>query len=386
MVSVEVVVVGGGPGGSSCAWALGRAGVDALVLDRARFSRQKVCAGWITPGVVQALELDLDDYARDNVLQAITGFRTGLVGGREIETSYTHAVSYGILRRQLDHHLLRRSGARVDLGKPVTSLRRCDGGFVVNESVRARVLVGAGGHFCPVARWLGARPRGEPVVAAQEIELRMDAAQRARCRVRPEVPELYFTEDLKGYGWCFRKGDDLNVGFGRMDAADFPRHVRAFADFLNDRGRPGFELPSRWDGHAYLLYDATRPKLIDDGVLLVGDAAGLAYAGSGEGIRPAVESGLLAAQTVIAAEGGYERERLEPYRRVVRARFGESSWMSALPVPSSLVKAAGRVLLSNGWLTRRLVLDRFFLRSDVEALPSAGLLPVRNVPSSLPSP
>ena len=86
--------------------------------------------------------------------------------------------------------------------------------------------MGAGGHFCPVARELGARRTEESVVAAQEIEFALDAAQRAACGVRPEVPELFFCADLKGYGWCFRKGDVLNVGLGRLDSGRLSRHVR----------------------------------------------------------------------------------------------------------------------------------------------------------------
>jgi flavin-dependent dehydrogenase len=50
-------------------------------------------------------------------------------------------------------------------------------------------------------------------------------------------------------------------------------------------------------------------------MMLIGDSAGLSYPQSGEGIRPAVESGLLAADTIIAADGNYDSEHLEPYRQ-----------------------------------------------------------------------
>src|SRR4029077_12217728 len=92
-------------------------------------------------------------------------------------------------------------------------------------------------------------------------------------------------------------------------------------------------LPARWKGHAYLLYEARRPRLVDDGVLLVGDAAGLAYPASGEGVRPAVEWGVLAAETTLAARGQYARARLEPYRRELTARFGGGGLRPSLPVP-----------------------------------------------------
>ena len=58
MRNCEVLIVGGGPAGSSAAWRLSRAGRDVLVLDQAHFPRLKLCAGWITPEVVRDLEID----------------------------------------------------------------------------------------------------------------------------------------------------------------------------------------------------------------------------------------------------------------------------------------------------------------------------------------
>jgi hypothetical protein len=110
---------------------------------------------------------------------------------------------------------------------------------------------------------------------------------------------------------------------------------------------------------------------VDDGALLVGDAAGLAYAASGEGIRPAVESGLLAAATIVAARGRYGREKLEPYAQALAARFGRKDRRFSPPIPDALVAAAGRRLFGARWFAKRVVLDRWFLHADQPALPSA---------------
>lgn len=377
MDSCEVLIVGGGPAGSSCARQLREAGIDTIILDKATFPRDKVCGGWITPAVVEELGIDLAEYARGRVLQAITGFRTGRMGDAEVETKYGRSVSYGVRRFEFDDYLLQRSGARLILGKPLTSVERSGDGWIVNgeaanKEIRARLLVGAGGHFCPVARYLGASARKEEAVAAQEIEFEMNAEQREACAIRGDFPELYFCADLKGYGWCFRKGDFLNIGLGRLDAHSLPGHVSEFVRGLKESGKIGFDLPAAMRGHAYLIFRETKRQVVGDGVLLIGDAAGLAYSQSGEGIRPAVESGLLAAKAIIAAGGEYTRERLEGYRGMLGARFGEAraDWSTRIgrKLPPRVMQSVAKALLETRWFSRRVVLDQWFLHTDEPAL------------------
>jgi len=367
MEHCDVLIVGGGPGGSTCARGLVRVGLDVLVLDKAAFPRDKVCAGWITPAVLDELGLDPDEYRQGRVLQPITAFRVGRYGGPMIELDYGSSVSYGIRRCEFDHYLLQRCGARLQLGESVRSIARDGGDWVINDRYRAPMLVGAGGHFCPVAQWLGRDRRGspDPVVTAQEIEFPLDEGQQAECRVEGHRPEMYFCRDLMGYGWCFRKGSHLNVGLGREDRQRLPEHVAAFCEYLKDQGRIPRNLPGKFRGHAYLLYEHSPRTPVDDGLLLVGDAAGLAYPESGEGIRPAIESGLLAAEVILAAGGDYSRQRLEPYRIRLEKRFGKRGPQRSPVgrVPSRLRQfLAGRFLASR-WFVRRVVVERWFLHA-----------------------
>src|SRR5262249_40166147 len=157
---------------------------------------------------VQELRLDEREYRqKGRIFQPIFGFRTSRMGSGEVVTRYEEPVSYGIRRCEFDTYLLYRSGARLRLGEPVTSLTRSGRCWIVNETHEAPLLIGAGGHYCPVARWLGRQPRlVEHPVTAQEIEFQLDSDQQSACRVEPEMPELFFCRDLLGYGWCFRKG------------------------------------------------------------------------------------------------------------------------------------------------------------------------------------
>jgi flavin-dependent dehydrogenase len=385
MQTCDVLVVGGGPAGSSCAWKLRQAGLDVLVIDRSLFPRDKTCAGWITPQVIAALDLDCADYRRGRTLQAITGFRTGWIGrSREVETIYGSAVSFGIRRCEFDHYLLERSGARLRLGTAISSIHRSAGQWVVNlsngsngsngsdgsnNSLRAPMLVGAGGHFCPVARWLNTTIQGGPLVVAQEGEFSIDADDAASWPIEAEIPELYFCPDLKGYGWCFRKERHINIGLGRLDRRSLPKACAEFVKFLQARRRVPGDAAWRWHGHAYLIARSPRRRVLGAGVMLIGDAAGLAYTQSGEGIRPAIESGLLAASTILAAGGRYARERIEPYEQRLRERFGAPPASSLSHTIAS--GAAARFLprfFDIPWVARHLLLDRWFLHALEPAL------------------
>ncbi len=371
MERCDALIVGGGPAGSSCAWKLRRAGMDVVVMDKAVFPRDKVCAGWITPAVLKTLEVDPETYAENHVIQPISAFRTGLINGRNVETRYASTVSYGIRRCEFDNYLLRRSGARLRQGEALKSLRREGDQWVANDAVAAPIIIGAGGHFCPVARFIGAQlGAGEPAITAKEIEFRMDPAQSEDCGVQEDMPELYFCRDLKGYGWCFRKGSYLNIGLGREGNHRLAEHLQHFCDFLKQEGRIPHDIPDSFHGHAYLLNGHAVRQQLSDNVLLVGDAAGLAYPQSGEGIRPAVESGLMAATTILEARGDYRQHALLPYMYRLAARF-DSGVITGDAEPSAMRKFFGGILLANRWFTRRVLLDRWFLHRHQQAMPPA---------------
>src|ERR1700752_2869857 len=323
MIRCDALVVGGGPSGSTCARVLRRAGWNIVVADRASSPRHKLCPGWLTASVSPLLELDPQEYrATGLTFQEITAFRTGVIdrtGDRPrrhlIQTQYPRVVSYAIRRCEFDDFLLRRAGVPVLEGMSVTSLQRAGDHWIVpvrNDAIETPVVIGAGGHFCPVARHLASsslagtfvdddsnvlngKGHVAPVVA-KEAEFRIDSRQDG-------PPELLFCNDLEGYGWCVRKGNYLNVGIGRREQRDFGTHVKNFITLLEADGvlKPGS--PAKWRGHAYFASGVGPRPLVGDGLLIVGDSAGLAYPESGEGIQPAIASGRLAAETLISAGG-----------------------------------------------------------------------------------
>jgi len=288
----DAIVVGGGPAGSTCAWKLRDAGLDVVVLDRMRFPRTKLCAGWVTPEALDDLELDPEDYP----LSFMT-FDELHLHWKALSVKLK-SKQHSIRRFEFDNFLLCRAGATV-LQHKVREIRRDGADFVIDGQFRCKYLVGAGGTACPVYRTLfhDSNPRsGALQTATYEHEFAFDW-QCGECHL------WFFDDGLPGYAWYVPKANGfINVGLGGM-AEQLKRqggHVREywrkFVDRLESRGlvRYGHYQPA---GYSYYLRGNV-DVVSDHNAYIVGDSVGLATRDMCEGIGPAVKSGLLAAQAI----------------------------------------------------------------------------------------
>jgi len=372
MAAYDILIVGGGPAGSTLAYCLKNTGLKIAILDKQSFPRQKTCAGWVTPEVMRVLNIDLKDYAAGRILQKINGFKISQLGQKQIESFYPGApVSYGIRRIEFDYYLLQRCGAELHLAEAFKKMEKNSDGWLVNEKHQAKLVVGAGGHYCPVARAIDSKGVSELAVVAQEVEFEMSAQQKQCCTIKEDMPELFFTPDLMGYGWVFRKGDYLNVGLGREDKSRLSSHVKAFCEYLIAQGKIPDDITAKYNGHAYLLYNHAVREMVDENVLLIGDSAGLAYPQSGEGIRPAIESAILAAEVIRSCENDYSKNKLQPYNEKMEQRFGKRSpapdTMERLPM--FVKKIFASQLMKTRWFTKNVVTDKWFLQRHQPAMP-----------------
>jgi menaquinone-9 beta-reductase len=303
---VETIIVGGGPAGSTCAQHLRQGGRDVLVLDKACFPRLKLCAGWITAKVMRDLEFTAADYPHPILQLDIRMHLFGLPFA--LNWFPTPGPDFSIRRLEFDAWLLARSGAETIVHE-VKTISRDGDRYVIDGAYACRYLVGAGGTTCPVRRALfpdNFRKSRQIVTLEKEFEY----------PARGEVCHLYFfRRGLVGYAWVVPKGNGfVNIGLGgkakyfKSSGSNIHDHFRAFLGDLVHENRLDAATAQnlKETGHPYYLF-THGGDIKRDNCFLIGDSAGLATVDLGEGIGPAVESGLMAAREILGA-GRYRKQ------------------------------------------------------------------------------
>ncbi len=296
MKSVDIIIVGGGPAGASCARTLTAAGKDCLILDKAAFPRLKLCAGWITPGVFDTLGVRPDEYPG-----SLTVFDHLKIHIRGL-TFRRNSRQYAIRRIEFDHWLLQRSKTPVQQHR-VKNIRVENGAFILDETFRCRILVGAGGSHCPVYKTLFQKKRPRPaksVIVTLETEFKASPTE-SDCHL------YFFRNGLPGYSWYVPKtGNILNLGVGGMNLSLLKRnenirdHWSRFVEHLHSKHRLSGDIPQP-SAYVYHLRSEVSPHPVQSGqAYLAGDAVGLATADMGEGIAPAIASGQRTARSILS--------------------------------------------------------------------------------------
>jgi len=309
MRHVDTIIVGGGPGGSSCAWELRRQGRECLVLDRKPMPRLKLCAGWVTPKVLQDLAIDPCQYPHGMIkLNNLKVF----VGRRHRYAWTVPCVQYSIRRVEFDCWLLQRSGVEV-VQHTVRQVTGNPDGYTIDDTFHCRYLVGAGGTNCPVKKALFDPDQGDLIVT-QEVEYETP--------IRNPACILWFPySEPWGYAWYVPKANALNVGFGgRRSRLENWDRQQLWQDFLTLLKKEGDLAATPPEPKGYSYYVGKRRKQVKkDTAYLVGDAAGLATLDLAEGIGPAVESGLLVARDILG-QSSYSPRSISRYSLPFLAR------------------------------------------------------------------
>jgi geranylgeranyl reductase family protein len=348
----DVLVIGAGPAGSACAQVLAAGGVDVLLADQHDFPRDKVCGDGLIPDSHAALRrLGVYDEVADRATHVRHVRCIGPRGGH-VDVPGTLSV---LPRKVLDEVLVRaavRAGARLltpwRFESPLTEAGRVVGG---------RFATARGAHEVE-ARWTvlatGAVPRA--LIAAGLCERHTPSGIALRGYVRHEglvdrirqLQVVWHPRLRGGYGWIFpAPGGVFNIGVGLTDSHVVQRsgkgrmqgvNLKSLLEHFGAVHAPAGELLR--DGQALgnpkgapLRCSLSGARWSRPGLLATGEAAGSTYAFTGEGIGKALETGLLAAESLLQGP----RDDDEALRR------GYESRLQALRPRFQLYETGGRV-------------------------------------------
>ena len=338
-IHVDVLIIGAGPAGSAAAVGLARAGFEVLMVDRSAFPREKVCGDALIPDALRALEHLAVKQAVLRRSRALDGVRVYAPDGHFVDISGDCAC---IPRNTFDEVLRGQAvnaGAQFISGYEVAhplldadtvvgaQFRNGRHGLRVNASV---TLLATGAAAGPLERF-GVCDRVTPSATAARVYVRTDEDFARPFR---HLCISYDAAICPGYGWIFPVDSaTFNVGVGYFyDCATAPpeKNIRRLFERFARTFPPAVDIMAHATSISELRGAPLRTALAGSalsrpGLLVVGEAAGLTYSFTGEGIGKALESGILASEVITGCEAhrdGRPRAIADAYATGIRETFG----------------------------------------------------------------
>ncbi|MET8339339.1 geranylgeranyl reductase family protein [Streptosporangium canum] len=344
----DVIVVGAGPAGSTTAFHLAQAGLDVLLLEKTTFPREKVCGDGLTPRAVKQLiamgiDIDAPGWVRNKGLRVVGG-------GLRFELDWPELSSYpdfGLVRTRQDFDEILaanavRGGVRLLQGVNVTAPILDDrSGHIVGVvakkdgeevSYRSRLVVAADGNSTRISLAMGLHKREDRPMGVA-VRTYFESPRHDDDYLETWL-ELWDGDTLlPGYGWIFGVGDGTsNVGLGLLNTSESFKGM----DYRDLLRRWVKNMPPEWgyveENMTTPIRGAALPMAFNRqphytrGLVLVGDAGGMINPFNGEGIAYAMETGQIAAETIVQALARTtpaQRERvLRAYPQTLKDAYG----------------------------------------------------------------
>jgi geranylgeranyl reductase family protein len=345
----DVLIAGGGPSGSMCAYYLAKAGKKVILIDSENFPRDKICGDFVSPvGLKELINIGIsesDDFKKTNIITGATVYLDGKPLITKNLPNIKGLPNYGrvIPRLILDNWIVeaaRKAGTQIISPCALKNYTVCDNYVMVeckegkdDKYFIVKMLIGADGSNSKVARIMnGVKPdQGNRIVAVRAYFENVNCVS--------DQAELFFSsKSFPGYSWFFPvDASRANVGIG-MTLEVFPKKevnlkellMNVIESDLSLKAKIGnSQLINKIVGWPLSVYNPNA-TIVKDRVLLIGDAAGLINSLNGEGIQYALQSGRWAAETVLSClvSGNLSARKLKMFERKVRSEIGYSMSLS----------------------------------------------------------
>ena len=329
----DVIVVGGGPGGSMAAWEVAKKGISVCLLEKDKSIGPPVRCGEATSekGLRRFLEIK-----EDWISERITGAQLGSPSGKLVDIDFENETGNGyILNRKIfDYDLSQfalKEGSEIYTNAYVKNIKKDNSDFIVGvfvdylgeeKFIKSKILIAADGCSSRIGRWAGIRTQ----VKMKDME---SAVQYyvSNINLEPGKMIMYVGSDIApgGYLWIFPKGKNYaNIGIGISGKYSRQKSAKKYLDEFIKNDFPNINILSMTCGGVPCGKPMRNP--VQDGLMLVGDAAHQINPMTGGGILSAMTAGYLSGQVAIEALAlnDFSKEQLNNYSDRMWKEFGKN--------------------------------------------------------------
>jgi geranylgeranyl reductase family protein len=303
----DVVIVGGGPAGSTSGYILSKAGLKVIIVDKARFPRQKLCAGLLTQKTIRLICSLFNETVESLLKKEIINFESNYfeVFFRNRCIAKVHHKSmpfYYVDRSVYDNFFLQKAkegGAEILEGEIAVSTDYRKNEVVTSggKNLHSKHIIGADGVYSRVRKEAFFERQNSDLwqrdlATAFEVFVEKEKVRKADC-----YSKIFYGYVKWGYAWLFPNKDCVKIGLGGLNVKNGKTMLSSFRKFLSSLGLSNYS-ETRVQGHA-VPYGNFLENPVRESTLFVGDAAGFADPLLGEGIYYAHKSAQLASLAII---------------------------------------------------------------------------------------
>ncbi|MDJ0897966.1 MAG: geranylgeranyl reductase family protein [Xenococcus sp. MO_188.B8] len=314
----DCIIIGAGPAGATAAYNLAKQGRSVLVIDKGRFPRYKPCGGGVSPAIADWFDFDFTPVIKTTVSSVKYTWKFG----DPVEIALEDVAPMWMVKRdEFDNFLIQKAiaqGAEFKDSTEVTGINLEDQQWQVSTEdgvFTSSYLIAADGANGPTAGWLGFKSPQKVVAASLEVTTEVSEK-------RQNLAYFDFGSLKNGFMWSFPKQDSYSFsGAFVRDHKGKPQEIKK--QLTNFADKFGVDLANSQYAESTLnLWQADSP-LHSDRSLVVGEAGGIVDPLIGEGIRPAIFTGMKAAVAISAALDG-DNSALANYSEVIKTEWGSN--------------------------------------------------------------